>query len=97
MNQRLVEAGFRARRPCRHPLLTPRHREAQHRWAEYRQNWKIRTWRWIVWSDESKFNLHNADGRWSVRRLPNEALRDDCVVGRTQGNGGSVVVWGAFR
>jgi len=96
VNQRLVEAGYRARRPRRRPLLTPMHRKARHRWAEYRQNWNIRTWGRIVWSDESKFNLYNADGRWRVRRLPNEAFRDDCVVGRTQGNGGSVLVWGAL-
>ena len=31
-----------------------------------------------------------------MRRLQNEAFIDECVVERVQGNGGSVLVWGAF-
>ena len=95
-NKRLLQAGYRARRPIRRPLLTQRHRAARLRWATYRQHWNARTWNRVLWSDESKFNLFMADGRMRVRRLQNEAYRDDCIVPRVQGGGGSVLVWGCF-
>lgn len=95
-NRRLVADGLMARRPRRKPILTARHKRDRLAWATYRQTWNIRTWRRVLWTDESKFNLVRSDGRMRVRRRANEALREDCILPRVQGGGGSVMVWGGF-
>ena len=38
---RLLRAGFRARRPCRRPALTRRHRQLRRRWTEVHRNWQL--------------------------------------------------------
>ena len=63
VNKRLLAGGYKSRRPRRQPKLTRAHKAAHLRWVTYHQHWNICTWRRILWSDESKFNVFNADGR----------------------------------
>ena len=96
VNRYLLAAGYKAYRPCLLPKLRRRHKPICLRWARYCQQWNKKIWHHIHWSDESKFNVFNNDGQWSVSHVPNKAYRDDCVVQTVQEGGGSVLVWGAF-
>jgi transposase len=94
--RRLREVGFRRRRALKRPLLTLRHRQLREQWAMQHSHWRQPQWDRIVWTDESRFCLRVIDGRLRVWRQVGERLRDDVVIPRVQGGGGSVLVWAAI-
>ena len=96
-NRRINKHGYRARRPARKPMLTRRHRQERLAWARQWRHLTVNHWRHIIFADESRFELHRADGRVRVRRLAGERLQDDCVVETVGHGGGSVHVWGAMH
>ena len=54
-----------------------------------------RQWGKMLFSDQSKFNISQADGRHRVYRGNGERYTDQCVMPRDRwGGGGSVHVWG---
>lgn len=60
-------------------------------------NRQLRHWRHVLFSDESRFLLHKADGRLRVRREVGQRFNEDCVLGTVAHGGGSVLVWGAIH
>lgn len=53
-------------------------------------------WRNVLWSDESKFNRFNSDGKVYVRRPPNQEYNPKYTLKTVKHGGGSVIVWGCF-
>ncbi|GFW05005.1 uncharacterized protein TNCV_597991 [Trichonephila clavipes] len=51
-------------------------------------------WERVAWSDESRFVIHPADGRVSIRRHLGEQLLPQCTVGHTQAGSGGIMLWG---
>ncbi|GFU38384.1 transposable element Tcb1 transposase [Trichonephila clavipes] len=49
------------------------------------------------WSDESQFQLLNADGRLRIWHQAHEAVYPTCQVGTVKSHGGSIMVWGVFH
>ena len=92
--RRLRDQGIRARRPFRGLILTPRHRLQLERWARQHLRMTRAEWANVLFTDESRFNLFNNDGRVRVYRRRGERLNDDCVFQRDHFGGGSVMVWG---
>ena len=78
VNRRLLERGYRPRRPVKKPKLTACHKGFRLRFARQHRNLTVHHWRHAVFG-ESLFRLHRVDGQVSVRRLRGEALRNDCV------------------
>ncbi|KAF0702036.1 hypothetical protein AaE_016166 [Aphanomyces astaci] len=71
--------------------LTPQHKAARFDWVMARC--RIEEWKYVVFSDEKKFNLDGPDGfkqYWRDIRQPAKQ-----VVTRQQG-GGSAMVWGCI-
>ena len=97
VNNRLVKAGFRAKRPLRKPKRTINHRQRRLQWARQHQNIQLGHWQHVIFSDESRFLLHRHDGRIRVRRQVHEAYNDDCILPRVQAGGGGLTVWAAFH
>lgn len=64
-------------------------------WTRMHRNWTLDQWRNVIWSDESKFNLHCADNLPYVRRFPGERFKDSCVI-RTVKYPQSQMIWGCF-
>lgn len=79
VRNRLRQVGLRARRPLKGPIFTQRHRMAQLQWTRVRIRWNRQTWRQVLFTDESKFNLKFSDGRARVYRRRNERFSDACV------------------
>lgn len=77
----LLDMGLRSKRPTRVPLLTKRHRQLRLRWAREHRDWSMDQWERVAWSDESRFVIHDDDGRVRIRRLPGEQLLPQCTVG----------------
>ena len=59
-----------------------------------RKNW-ITKWDYIIWSDESRFELFNNDSRNWVWRRANERYKIDCLKPTVKHSIG-VMVWGCF-
>ena len=96
VNNRLRAAGLASRRVIRRPLLTNDHKRRRLMWCRARENWNLRSWRRIHWSDESRFMLHPKDGRIRVWRRRNTAYAPRNILPNVPFGGGSVMVWGCF-
>lgn len=96
IRRRLREYGLRARRPSVQPTLLHRHRVARLQWARQHVRFGIDNWRRVLFTDESRFQLSQADGRQRVYRRRGERYADNCVVERRPYGGGGVMVWGGF-
>ena len=97
VNSRPLKQDLRARRTAKKPLLTHERKIHRLEWARRHQNRQLRHWRHVLFSDESRFLLHRADGRVHVRRREVERYHEDCVVGTVACGDGSVHVWGAIH
>lgn len=94
VRNRLRERGISCRRPYRGLVLNRRHHHERFAWAHNHRNQR---WNNVVFSDESRFNLSNADGRIRVYRRRHERYVDNCVLEHNRYGGGSVMVWGAIN
>ncbi|GFV41216.1 transposable element Tcb2 transposase [Trichonephila clavipes] len=82
IRRRLLHRGLRARVPLYRIPLRANHRRLQ--WAHEHRAWQA-DWHHFVFSDESRFNLWDHDGRIRVRRYTGEryfqsALSNDIVA-----------------
>ena len=68
IRNRLHEGGLRARRPVVCPVLTAQHRGARLAFAIEHQNWHVRHWRPVLFTDGSWFTLSTCDRRERVWR-----------------------------
>ena len=94
VRNRLRESGLRCRRPYYGIVLTPRLRQRKLEWA-IRNIRKTRAeWAAVLFTDKSRFNLFDQDGRQRVYRRWNERYPDNCVIESNRQGGGSVMIWG---
>ena len=76
------------------PLLSSKNIIARScRTAEW-ANYTLRAWENVLFTDETKINPHDSDGRVIVWSKPKEAQKPDHVVTTVKHGGGSVMVWG---
>ncbi|GFV41748.1 transposable element Tcb2 transposase [Trichonephila clavipes] len=75
--------------------LTANHRWLRLQWAHEHRAWQT-DWHQVVFSDESRFNLWNHNGRIRVRRSAGELCLPDYVIERYSGLTSGVKVWGAI-
>ena len=75
-------------------VLTERHRRERRIWAQKNIN---RQWRTVVFNDESRLKLSNADGRVRVYWRRNERFASNCVLQHNRYGGGGVMVWATIN
>ncbi|KAK0153439.1 Transmembrane protein 245 [Merluccius polli] len=93
IRNRLYEGGLRARCPLVGPVLTAQHRAARLAFAREHQNWQVRHWRPVLFTDESRFTLSTCNRRERVWRCRGEC-NAACNIIQHDWFGGSVMVWG---
>ena len=59
-----------------------RHRAARLQWAQRHFRWGRHQWSWVLFSDESLFNLSHHDGGIRVFRRRGERFADNCLIER---------------
>ena len=91
---RQARQPIRPRRPYVVQVLTAHHRAARLKWAQRHFRSGRQQWAWVLFSDESRFNLSHPDGRIRVFRRKGERFADNCLIERDRFGGGSVMVWG---
>ena len=90
VRRRIQEVGLRCYRPKKGCILTDRHKEARLNWAWAHLRWNHRQWRSVLFTDESKSNVQNRDGRTRMFRERSQRFSENCVQKRNRGGGGSV-------
>ncbi|KAI4293326.1 hypothetical protein PAPHI01_2600 [Pancytospora philotis] len=85
-----------AHSPAKKPALLAKHIENQFAAARAWIGFTERELQSIVFSDESKFNLLQSDGKVSVWRGPCSQYDRKHVIGTKKFGGGSVIVWACF-
>lgn len=94
---RLLQHGYKARRPAIKPFWTLANRRARLAWAQQHRRIQLGHWRHVIFTDESRFLLHKVDRRMRVRRLRGERFNDDCLQHQVAHGGGSVHVWAGIH
>lgn len=96
VRQVLYSSGLSGKVKQKKPKLAPRHVRARIEFARRHQHWTIDDWKRVIFSDESKINRFNSDGRewyWARDGYP---LQPSQVVQTVKHGGGSVMVWGCM-
>ena len=75
VRNRLRAGNLRSRRPAVRTILTQAHRD----WCHQHIQWTRLQWSRVLFSDESRFNLHFNDGRTRVYRRQGERFSDATV------------------
>lgn len=96
VRNRLREVGVRCRRPKKGVILTRRHRAARLAWARRHMRLTRVDWANVLFTDESRITLRNADGRRRVYRRRGERFSANCVAEADRFQGGSIMIWGGI-
>uniref|UniRef100_A0A803JSZ8 Transposase Tc1-like domain-containing protein n=1 Tax=Xenopus tropicalis TaxID=8364 RepID=A0A803JSZ8_XENTR len=96
VRNRLHDGGMRAQRPQVGVVLTAQHRAGRLAFAREHQDWQIRHWRPVLFTDESRFTLSTCDRRDRVWRLHGECSAACNILQHDQFGSGSVMVWGGI-
>ncbi|KAJ8349712.1 hypothetical protein SKAU_G00248420 [Synaphobranchus kaupii] len=78
------------------PVLTAQHRAARLAFAREHQNWQVRHWRPVLFTDESRFTLSTCDRRERVWRRHGERYAACNIIQHDRFGCGSVMVWGGI-
>ncbi|GFX17715.1 transposable element Tcb2 transposase [Trichonephila clavipes] len=96
IRRRLSEGHFRSRRPLRVLLLIPSHRRLRVEWCHARGNWTAAEWNYVVFRDETRFNLCGDCNRVRVWRPRGERLNSVFALQRHAAPTAGVMVWGVI-
>ncbi len=93
----LKQMGYSSRRPHWVPLLSAKNRKRRLQFTQAHQNWTIKDWKNVAWSDESRILLQHSDGRVRIWHKEHEGMDPSCLVSTVQaGGGGVIMVWEIF-
>lgn len=96
VQRRLNQGGLHGRRPVKKPLISKKNIKVRLEFARDHLNWMVDDWKKVLWSDESKFNLFNSDGKCYVYRPVNERFNPKYTSPTVKFSGGNIMVWGCF-
>ncbi|KAI4898879.1 hypothetical protein NFI96_008975 [Prochilodus magdalenae] len=77
-------------------VLTAQHRAGRLSFAREHQDWQIRHWHPVLFTDESRFTLSTCDGRDRVWRRRGERSAACSILQHDRFGSGSVMVWGGI-
>lgn len=78
------------------PRLLPKHKKDRRNFARIMRHAPESFWENVIFTDESKFNLHGPDGTKRGWRRPGSQLLEHHVRKVVKFGGGSIMVWGAI-
>lgn len=96
VSRALNNGGLKAKEKKKKPLLSLKNIKARMEFAKKHQDWTVDDWKRVVFSDETKINRFNSDGRsWAWFRDAQE-LETRTVQQTPKHGGGGVMVWGCI-
>jgi transposase len=99
ISRALRATGMKAVVKKKKPLLTQRHRKLRLEFARKYASYTPADWKRVIWSDETKINRFQSDGRrWSWSKSSGGAgvLKDSEVSPTLKFGGGSLMMWGCM-
>ena len=92
----LNNVGLQAGEKKKKPGLSQKNVKARLEFAKKHLDWTVNDWNRVIFSDESKINRFNSDGRsWCWYRDVNQ-LEDRTVNIQIKHGGGGVMIWGCM-
>ena len=88
----LHNAGCHGRNVRNKPYVSKNNRQKRLTFAKEYKSCSDSYWNTVIFSDESKFNIHVSDGREKVWRKPNTELNPINMSGKVKHCDGSVMV-----
>ena len=92
----LLKFGLKNYARPKKPRLLLRHKRERLAFARVMARMPKDAWNDVIFTDESKYNLHGPDGTKRVWRYPGSPILDHHVRKVVKFGGGSVMVWGAI-
>ena len=96
VRNRLHEGGTRAWCPLVGPVLTAQNNAARLAFTRDHQNWQVRHWRPVLFTDEGRFTMSTWDRRERVWRCRGECYVACNIILHDRLGSGSVMVWGGI-
>ena len=90
----LKKHGIKSFKKHTKPLLTAKHIRERLKFAKATKKYTYDDWQKVLFSDESKYNLHSADGNQRVWCKDNMRLTQKNIIGVKKFGGGNVMIWG---
>lgn len=92
----LHNAGYHGRIIRKKPFISQVNRQKRVNFAKEHINQSESFWNTVIFSDETKINIHGSDGRDKVWRKANSEFEPKNMTGTVKHGGGSVLVWGCM-
>ncbi len=92
----LKKNGLKSAEKKKKPLLSQKNIKARLEFAKSHQDWTSDDWKRVIFSDETKINRFNSDGRtWYWSKDPT-ILNDKSVQQTVKHGGGKIMMWGCM-
>lgn len=92
----LKKKGFKSAEKKEKPQLSKKNVKARFDFAKAHQDWTLDDWKRVIFSDETKINRFNSDGRtWYWSKDPS-VLNEKSVKPTVKYGGGGVMMWGCM-
>ena len=96
VRRRLHEIGLKGCVTRKKPYVNKVNRGKRLEYAKTYGEKPLGYWNYVLWSDESKFNLFGSDGKVMVWRTPKKELDPKCTVSTVKYGGRNVKCWDCF-
>ena len=77
-------------------LLKDANKKKRLAWPKKHEQWTLDWWKYVLWSNESKFEMFGNNRRVFVRSRVGERMISACVVPTVKHGEGGVMMWGCF-
>lgn len=78
------------------PALSEKNVKARLKFCKEHKNWSVEDWKRVIWSDETKINRFQSDGKEYYWHRSYETLKKHQVKETMKHGGGSLMVWACF-
>ncbi|KAK4521097.1 uncharacterized protein ATC70_013041 [Mucor velutinosus] len=92
----LRTAGLGAIEKEKKPLLSDANVKKRLAWCKQHKDWTVDDWKRVIWTDETKINRFNSDGRQWAWIRSGEQLQNHHVKLTVKHGGGSIMFWSAI-
>ncbi|KAK4513117.1 uncharacterized protein ATC70_012911 [Mucor velutinosus] len=92
----LRTAGLGAIKNEKKPLPSDTNDKKRLAWCKQHKDWTVDDWKRVIWTDETKINRFNSDGRQWAWIRSGEQLQNHHVKLTVKHHGGSIMLWNAI-
>lgn len=92
----LRDVKLNGRAARKKPRISKINKAKRLKYAMDHLDWTEEDWKTVLFTDESKYNLHESDGRMYVWRRVGEEFKEGCIVTTYKSGDKGHMVWGAI-